>query len=259
MQECIFLWNKGLDVYNGDVCTQPPLLILLFSFIPEWALPSVFIGLDIIIAAILYNLASFKNSLPVEIWTIDDSEESVDETIPIQTHLDPEWVSWIYLLNPYSIMACSGKSLGILCNVFVLSSIYMATNRNIYFKVDKLGNLKASMSFLSIASYLGLYPILLLPATLMYACKSKKEMFTGFLVFAFCSACLLVLSTAQVESWNWLNSTYKVQILASDLSPNIGLWWYFFIQVFNTFRIFFVCLFQFLVVIFVMPISLKFR
>ena len=115
------------------------------------------------------------------------------------------------------------------------------------------------MAFLSIASYLGLYPVLLVPPTLLLFSKKKQEFIKGLLIFLVFSACLVSLSTNQVGSWKWMISTYGTQILASDLTPNIGLWWYFFIQVFNTFRTFFVCLFQFLLLIFVMPITLKFR
>ena len=45
------------------------------------------------------------------------------------------------------------------------------------------------------------------------------------------------------SSWEFLASTYGVQFTLSDLTPNIGLWWYFFIEMFDSFREFFLAVF----------------
>ncbi|KAI9680396.1 MAG: hypothetical protein M1829_001282 [Trizodia sp. TS-e1964] len=44
-------------------------------------------------------------------------------------------------------------------------------------------------------------------------------------------------------SWEFLFSTYGVQLLLPDLTPNVGLWWYFFIEMFDSFREFFLGVF----------------
>src|SRR5436853_7765493 len=36
-------------------------------------------------------------------------------------------------------------------------------------------------------------------------------------------------------------STYGVHLLLPDLTPNVGLWWSFFIEMFVSFREFFLC------------------
>jgi phosphatidylinositol glycan class U len=234
LQECVYLYNRGI-AYNGDVCSFPPLLLLSPLIDNDKLWKGIFIFLDLAIAFILYKTA--------KVYEKENDKESIS--------LDPKGIAIWYLLNPYSILACAGKSLGILCNFFVVGAIYTGLKKE----------LNKSLVLISIASYLGLYPILLIPALLIHFSKfkSKSEIIKGLILFLLFTASLLVLSSAMIQSWKWLDSTYKVQILASDLSPNIGLWWYFFIQVFDTFRMFFVCLFQFLVIIFVVPISLKFR
>lgn len=45
------------------------------------------------------------------------------------------------------------------------------------------------------------------------------------------------------KSWEFLSSTYGVQLRLPDLTPNIGLWWYFFIEMFDSFRNFFLGVF----------------
>lgn len=54
---------------------------------------------------------------------------------------------------------------------------------------------------------------------------------------------LLVVSSAITGSWEFLGSTYGVRLLLPDLTPNVGLWWYFFIEMFDSFREFFLGVF----------------
>lgn len=44
-------------------------------------------------------------------------------------------------------------------------------------------------------------------------------------------------------SWEFISATYGVQLLVPDLTPNVGLWWYFFIEIFDSFREFFLGVF----------------
>ena len=44
-------------------------------------------------------------------------------------------------------------------------------------------------------------------------------------------------------SCEFITSTYGVQLLVPDLTPNVGLWWYFFIEMFDSFREFFLGVF----------------
>ena len=54
---------------------------------------------------------------------------------------------------------------------------------------------------------------------------------------------LLYASSLITGSWEFISSTYGVQILLPDLTPNVGLWWYFFIEMFDSFRNFFLGVF----------------
>src|SRR6185369_14465629 len=54
---------------------------------------------------------------------------------------------------------------------------------------------------------------------------------------------LLYLSYALTGSWQFIASTYGTPLLLPDLTPNVGLWWYFFIEMFDSFREFFLGVF----------------
>ena len=110
------------------------------------------------------------------------------------------------------------------------------------------------MVAISFASYLSMYPLLLLPPLVLLcydrqlpgrATKSVLSFAaTNTLVVAGVLAALFGMSYLLAGgSWQFLPSTYGVQLTLSDLTPNIGLWWYFFIEMFDSFRSFFLAVF----------------
>jgi GPI-anchor transamidase subunit U len=111
-----------------------------------------------------------------------------------------------------------------------------------------------SMLALGLASYLSLYPTLLLPPLLLLCydksrvrgktMSSQSFMFTYSVVFFTSIAWFLYVSYLLMgRSWEFLSSTYGVHLLLPDLTPNVGLWWYFFIEMFDSFREFFLGVF----------------
>lgn len=112
------------------------------------------------------------------------------------------------------------------------------------------------MIALSFASYLSMYPLLLLPPLLLLSYdrqpattdKSPRKPPLNFalrhtLVVAGVLSALFGMSYLMTNSWEFLPSTYGVQLTLSDLTPNVGLWWYFFIEMFDSFRSFFLAVF----------------
>jgi len=56
-------------------------------------------------------------------------------------------------------------------------------------------------------------------------------------------AALLGTSFWLMGDWKFLASHYGTWLLLPDLTPNVGLWWYFFIEMFDPFRAFFLGVF----------------
>lgn len=64
------------------------------------------------------------------------------------------------------------------------------------------------------------------------------------LVLLVCTASLWILSFLLTgQSWSFISSVYGTRLLLPDLTPNVGLWWYFFIEMFDSFRSFFLAVF----------------
>lgn len=105
---------------------------------------------------------------------------------------------------------------------------------------------------MAFASYLSMYPLLLLPPVVLLAydrlqTQDKKQ------PIKFAASCvgvtvatitaLFQMSYLITGSWEFLYSTYGIQLTLTDLTPNVGLWWYFFIEMFDSFRAFFLAVF----------------
>lgn len=143
-----------------------------------------------------------------------------------------------FLFNPFTLATCIGRPTSVLTTCAILYAISKAV----------VGASFTSMLALSFAGYLSMYPVLLFPP-LTVLCydrrpKSRIESPITFVlgnvaaVGASVSA-LLYMSFLMTGSWEFLYSTYGVQLLLPDLTPNVGLWWYFFIEMFDSFRNFF--------------------
>jgi phosphatidylinositol glycan class U len=125
------------------------------------------------------------------------------------------------------------------------------------------------MFALGFASYLSMYPILLLPPLVLLCydrqpSKTRSGPMLYFLsgpIFAIAgsSSALLYMSFIITNSWEFLSSTYGVQLLLPDLTPNSGLWWYFFIEMFDSFRAFFLGVFWLHLSSYVMGLTIRLR
>lgn len=128
-----------------------------------------------------------------------------------------------------------------------------------------------SVFALSLATYLSGYPILLLPplAILAYdravgtgkAGKSSLMFYSAYITgYTISLGFLLYMSYIILGSkWEFLASTYGVQLSLSDLTPNVGLWWYFFIEMFDSFREFFLGVFWLHMASYVCGLTIRIR
>ncbi len=148
-----------------------------------------------------------------------------------------------FLFNPFTIASCVGRSTSVFTTCAILHAIAKAVS----------GQSLGAVVALSFASYLSMYPLLLLPPLILLcydrqlpdrAVKSVAQFGAqNTAVAAVVLAILFGMSFLVTGSWEFLASTYGVQLTLSDLTPNVGLWWYFFIEMFDSFRSFFLAVF----------------
>jgi phosphatidylinositol glycan class U len=122
-----------------------------------------------------------------------------------------------------------------------------------------------STAFLAFASYFEPYNVVyLLPIAIWIGRSSDGTQWNRGLVgvtiglFCFCFGLLQVVSVILVEDYtSVLAKTYGYVHGFFVMNPNMGLSWYFFIQMFDRFRRYFVAMFNLLQFIFVAPLAIR--
>ncbi|KAG9229924.1 GPI transamidase-like protein component PIG-U [Amylocarpus encephaloides] len=238
LQEGLFLYNHNVSPYDGGVYHQAPILLPLFSLLPSSATYPSFTYLLYILVDILSANALMK---------IADSGEAGSSKHYTSPRKDKKWTSYAiaaaFLFNPFTIATCIGRPTSVFTTCAILHAISKAV----------MGASFTSMFALSIAAYLSMYPVLLFPPLVLLCYDRRGPKKESESVYSFVSGnvtavvgflySLLQMSSIITSSWEFIESTYGVQLLLPDLTPNVGLWWYFFIEMFDSFRNFFLGVF----------------
>ncbi|KFA76780.1 hypothetical protein S40288_08645 [Stachybotrys chartarum IBT 40288] len=239
LQEGLFLYNHNVSPYDGGVYHQAPLLLPLFSLLPDVKTWPIFTSLLYILVDLLSADALIK------IAESGEAGQSKHFTSPRRgKRASGLLVAAAYLFNPLTIATCIGRPTSVFTNCAILQAISKVIT----------GSPFSAVVALSFASYLSMYPVLLLPPLVLLAydrqsIKRRIEPVSRFagacvLVFLACSSVLLSMSYVLTgNSWEFLSRTYGIQLTLTDLTPNAGLWWYFFIEMFDSFRAFFLAVF----------------
>jgi phosphatidylinositol glycan class U len=248
---------------------KAPLFLPLFSLLPSPAttfgrLLSVilYISLDILSADCLYEIAASGVAVVSSAYTS-----------PRRGHgWKPVSVAAVYLFNPFTFLTCLGRPTTVFTTFFVLLSIRHASQ----------GRSTTTAFALALASYTSLHPLLLLPpiGLLCYdqLCKDSTPptarktavkatpkttplQFTlSFLTpFLATTTLLLLLSRLLLPSSTFLRSLYLTPLSLPDLTPNPGLWWYFFTEMFDPFRSFFLGVFWLHMLAYSVPFTIRLR
>jgi len=240
LKEGLFLYQRGASPYDGGVYHQAPLLLILFEFIPP---EIIFTAVDLLSGFGLYSIT-----------------EHVRLDSPRARAIDSTLVAALYLLNPFTIFTCFGRS----TNVFTNAAIILAMSNAV------VGNLSKAMLALSLATNLSLYPVLLLPplALLSWASPERSDRLLNLHPSTIWIRSLNsfikgwgILSVVDYfilgGKWHPYGATYGAQISVTDLTPNVGLWWYFFIEIFDSFRNFFIGVFWLLLASYVGALTIR--
>lgn len=233
LKEGVFLYDHGVSPYSGDMCYNSPLLVALFSLV---SLKSGFLINCIYAAAegyAAYCLAGIAKARPKRSFS--------EDTVAI-----------FYLFNPFSLLSGSARSTNVFTNAATIAALRAAV----------IGRPIQAMVLLSVAAVLGWYPLYFLVPLLILANSSTYSRFSlakSLGAFVTSVGILLGLSYLTVQSWNFIPRVYGTQLFLHDLTrPNLGLWWYFFIEMFEFFRPFFFGCFQVFIASFALPLSVRF-
>ncbi|XP_061731008.1 phosphatidylinositol glycan anchor biosynthesis class U protein [Nerophis ophidion] len=264
--EGLALLDLGVSPYSGDVFHETPLIIYLFHFLVDYAEITFMLADGIVAVALYYAVQDYnKQVFRKQKYALEadryppDCHELVRS--PNEMYYIPLKVAMFYLLNPFTILSCVAKSTCGLNNA-VVSLFILSTIK---------GNVLLSAIFLALATYQSIYPLSLCTGALLYLMQRQfipinirrvsfwwfvaqyAFMYLGSLFVTIC------LSFFLLGSWDFLPSVYGFILSVPDLTPNIGLFWYFFAEMFEHFRLFYLCVFQINVFFYTIPLSIKLK
>ncbi|XP_067002406.2 phosphatidylinositol glycan anchor biosynthesis class U protein [Anabrus simplex] len=265
--EGAFLYNKGIDPYCGDMFHETPIGLFIFNFMlsncSQW-LGIIFILCDLLTAHLLYRTAcNFMREL-FQRQSIEKVNYAKDSAALIlkdaDLKLSPVYVASAYLFNPYVIFNCVGQTTTVFTNLCLAAAfLSMITGRR----------LPCCLS-LALATLQSLYPVVLIVPAAIYIARRKTDVLLGqkssqrwsvlLTVVTFLAALgfLLCISAQLAGNWAFLHSTYGFILNVPDLRPNIGLFWYFFTEMFEHFRLLFICAFQInATLLYLVPLTLR--
>ncbi|KAL7740958.1 hypothetical protein ACLKA6_014109 [Drosophila palustris] len=258
MQEGVFLLQQGIDPYRGDLVHETPLLLKALSAIlinyAEY-LPLLYIILDLCTATLLYSMSrSFVERKLLQMRT-ESQDYNKDATELQYNDKDVNDISKMvlvaYLFNPLTVMSCIGLTSTVLSNLLLATYLYALNKRQ----------LLVCLVLLAFETVRSLYPVVLIaPLLLVFARRSVGLGIALFMIFVSCCLIIAGANFLVLNSWNFLDGTLGFIFYFRDLQPNIGLFWYFFTEMFEHFRTMFLITFQLnATVLYLVPLSIKLR
>lgn len=250
LQEAFFYLDSGLDLYDGAMVHHPPLFVVLMKLVrdvlPTLA-PFLFNGLftvaDVGTAYKLTQLNAWYNR-----------RQAARTGLPIRG-LRPELVAAFYLFNPLVVLTNWSHLLAVFANFLLVELlIQVLVDVNVF---------RAAMA-LAVASYLAIFPVyLIVPlVALAYANAPRPDWRLFYvktpLVFVASCAALLLVSYALTLLPAFLYRCYGAVLSFEHISPNIGLWWYIFTEMFEFFASLYKAIFNLYNCVFVVPLTLRF-
>ncbi|CEQ42911.1 SPOSA6832_04791, partial [Sporobolomyces salmonicolor] len=275
LQEGYHLFTRlGLNPYAAGSFHAPPLLLACLGPFSDSATVNegwsyaVWTLADLVIAWAVARLAERRrrsvvleedgerrwSGAKIAAMSVDPKNFSLFEASKLNVDLRRS-----YLLHPFSVATTLARSSTVFSNLFLALALESAV----------AGSLLSSVFLLSLATHLSLYPILLLPPLLIFAHHMrspngarrslKSDAARGALAFVAHQALLLGASRWLTGSWDFISSVYGVILIIPDLTPNIGVAWYFFIEMFDHFRSFFLVVFALHPIVYVAPLTYFYR
>ena len=170
----------------------------------------------------------------------------------------------VYLFNPFGWASCVALSTVVFQNLFLLSWLYFLIN----------GNVVVSFLFLGMHANITVYSVVLIIASISFLIQRNfglgnqapnqnliiKSVLNYLITFLLITTSIFMLNL-YLENFNtrFIECTYLFIMKIPDLVPNLGLFWYFFTEMFDHFIVFFTFVFQFNAFIYSIPLTIRLK
>lgn len=265
--EAVFLWDLGYDPYAGNIFHEFPLSLLIYkTIIKYFNVNLIFSILDTLVAVILYHCTRAHLSLN-------------NLKTKAEAHRKADFVFKSYLFSPLAIISCSGHATSVLTNLIISTLCLTFTTR-------RSRTLTCFLCALLTCNNLH-YATLTIPALLCseyYWFEKEKNVDKqdisstkkvliyyeqpnfGTTIYSSVVSWLISLASLLLVAYllmggtlEFMISTFLFVLKVQDLTPNIGMFWYFFTEVFEHFASFFTWVVQINAFIHAIPLSVTLK
>ena len=225
LKECILFTKYKND---GSNLNQMPLYVLLFAKIPEYLHFYVFALVDILTLMYFIKLA-----------------------VPTKVGASLKTKFWLYLFNPLTFLNLVMQTQFVFTQFFIVAALYYCQN----YKLNTNNVYKAATA-IAMSAYLDVYNIGLSLICLNFFLETKLKQ--AYIIAFVATMFILYAISYQINPY-FIENVIFACVLFKEQYPNIGLWWYFFIEMFQEYRNFFKFVFNGYCYIFTIPIYLRFK
>lgn len=260
VSEGLYLQSKNIDPYDGDLLHETPLSLLFYKHLKDIFhnnVLAIFILFDVFAGLLLYFTTrkyvkelKDKECKNIKNYAEDAKEYLFQEGDSVKA---ANYVLLAILFNPYSLLNCVGFSTTVFHNFFL----------SVFLFAMVYGHVLLGTAALAITASISLYPTVLIIPFCLY-CLNKLNSLTkavfSLLTFPIFLTIITLVCGKLADSFNYLSNVYGFILKVPDLQPNIGLFWYFFTEMFDHFRELFTYSFQInATILYLVPLSIKFR
>lgn len=238
LNEGIYLLSNGLNPYkHGEILHHPPILLKFFEVLKSSQID------DNLNTILCYSFLDVLICLQLI---------KVNKLLNKENGFTPFKIACFYMFNPFTLLTSFAKSTYLINNLVVVS-IFSCLMKN---------QLEAAIVLLSFSAYLTYYSWYLLFPICYYIYKSEKKIscvLRANLLFITCISILFAISyKLSNNSFNFIKLCYLTLIQFKKMTPNLGLWWYFFTEIFESFNDFYLSVFNLYSFTFILPIAVRF-
>ncbi|CAF1236162.1 unnamed protein product [Rotaria sordida] len=262
--EGIYLRKLNLSPFVGSIVHETPLSLFFYSklhAITNGHVEGLFIAADLLSAILTYKIAHRILTQLFDQEIKEKSKYKKDSELLWLTEANIQKSAYAVLLcsmiNPLSIGTCLAKSSLVFHNLLLTMTFYFfITYQLLPFIIT-----------LCLTSSISLYPIILIAPALLQFSKNNSNnrsiirICLVIILFIIVSFGILILNFfLNHQSWSFIESTYSFIFHVPDYTPNIGIFWYFFTEMFDHFRSLFVWTFQMhVLLLYLLPFTIRLR
>lgn len=237
LNEGNFLLSNKMNPYiYGEIIHHPPILLWFFNMLKSSQIEDNFN------VNLLYSVMDLFMCLQLI---------KLSKSLNGSKSISSFKMACFHMFNPFTLLATFSKSTHVFNNFIVISVLNCIAKDQI----------EPALILLSLSSYLTYYTWSLIIPIAYYIRKTFgfTRLITSLVIFLGSIAILLEISyLLSGESWNFINLCYITILKFKKITPNSGLWWYFFTEIFEFFNDFYLAVFNIYGIILILPLSMRF-